>query len=191
MASKAPSLKPIYRRVVIKVGTSLLTLGSGDRGLNREIIADLVPPDQPASRPGRRGAAGDFGGRRRRARGPGNKDAQLKLVGRRRVLAGHDIRSRQVMAAVGQSRLMHAYQEMFGGRGHMVAQTLLTINDLTDRQAYLNVGNTLTGLLELGVIPILNENDVVAVDEIGEVFGTTTACLPWWPTWWMLTFWLF
>jgi glutamate 5-kinase len=52
-----------------------------------------------------------------------------------------------------------------------VAQVLLTIKDLYDRQSYLNVRNTLQGLLDLGVIPILNENDVVAVDEIGEVFG--------------------
>ena len=52
-----------------------------------------------------------------------------------------------------------------------VAQVLLTIKDLYDRQSYLNVRNTLQGLLNLGVVPILNENDVVAVDEIGEVFG--------------------
>jgi glutamate 5-kinase len=52
-----------------------------------------------------------------------------------------------------------------------VAQTLLTINNLSDRQSYLNVRKTLLGLLELGVVPIINENDVVAVDEIGEVFG--------------------
>jgi len=66
---------------------------------------------------------------------------------------------------------MHTYQELFDSMGVQVAQTLLTINDLSDRQSYLNVGNTLTGLLDLGAVPILNENDVVAVDEIGEVFG--------------------
>ena len=82
-----------------------------------------------------------------------------------------DIPTRQVMAAVGQSRLMHTYQEMFATHGFQVAQTLLTITDLSDRQSYLNVRNTLQSLLELGVVPILNENDVVAVDEIGEVFG--------------------
>ncbi|MCI0858735.1 MAG: glutamate 5-kinase, partial [Chloroflexi bacterium] len=82
-----------------------------------------------------------------------------------------DITSRQVLAAVGQNRLMHIYQELFSAHGYQVAQVLLTINDLSDRQSYLNVRNTLQGLLELGVVPILNENDVVAVDEIGEVFG--------------------
>ena len=85
--------------------------------------------------------------------------------------AMRDIPTRQIMAAVGQSRLMHTYQEMFASHGVQVAQTLLTTNDLANRQSYLNVGNTLQGLLELGVVPILNENDVVAVDEIGEVFG--------------------
>ena len=171
MASKAPSLKPIYRRVVIKVGTSLLTLGSGDHGLNREIIADLVRQICLLRDQGVEVLLVTSGAVAAGREALESRPRSSSSSSRRRVLAGHDIRSRQVMAAVGQSRLMHAYQEMFGGRGHMVAQTLLTINDLTDRQAYLNVGNTLTGLLELGVIPILNENDVVAVDEIGEVFG--------------------
>jgi glutamate 5-kinase len=82
-----------------------------------------------------------------------------------------DIPSRQVMAAIGQSRLMHAYQEMFEVHGVQIAQTLLTTADLSQRQSYLNVRNTLERLLELRVVPVLNENDVVAVDEIGEVFG--------------------
>ena len=66
---------------------------------------------------------------------------------------------------------MHTYKELFESRGIRVAQALLTINDLADRQSYLNVRNTLMALLDLAVVPILNENDVVAVDEIGEVFG--------------------
>ena len=84
---------------------------------------------------------------------------------------GTDISSRQVFAAVGQTRLMHTYQEMFAKHGAQIAQTLLTIPDLSNRQSYLNVGNTLQRLLELRVVPVVNENDVVAVDEIGEVFG--------------------
>ena len=66
---------------------------------------------------------------------------------------------------------MHTYERLFASCGVQVAQALLTINDLADRQSYLNVRNTLLALLDLGVTPILNENDVVAVDEIGEVFG--------------------
>ena len=63
-----------------------------------------------------------------------------------------------------------------------MAQTLLTIKDLSDRQSYLNLRTTLRGLLESGVVPILNENDVVAVDEIGEVFGDNDRLPPWLPT---------
>ena len=85
--------------------------------------------------------------------------------------ATRDIQSRQIAAAVGQSRLMQIYQELFAVHGVTVAQALLTIGDLSNRQSYLNVGNTLRGLLDLGVVPLLNENDVVAVDEIGAVFG--------------------
>ncbi len=77
------------------------------------------------------------------------------------------VQSRQVLAAIGQSRLMQTYQELFSSHGVQVAQALLTIADLSNRQSYLNVRNTLQGLLELGVVPVLNENDVVAVDEIG------------------------
>jgi glutamate 5-kinase len=73
---------------------------------------------------------------------------------------------RQMLAAVGQSDLMQAYQELFGHHGITVAQTLLTRRDLADRQGYLNARNTLLGLIEMGVVPVINENDVVAVDEI-------------------------
>ena len=73
---------------------------------------------------------------------------------------------RQVLAAVGQSDLMQAYQELFSRHGITVAQTLLTRGDLADRQGYLNARNTLLAMLELRVVPIVNENDVVAVDEI-------------------------
>ena len=86
-------------------------------------------------------------------------------------LAEKDIPSRQALAAIGQGRLIHSYEQLFGEHGVHVAQALLTIKDLADRQPYLNVRNTLTALLDIGVVPILNENDVVAVDEIGAVFG--------------------
>ena len=67
---------------------------------------------------------------------------------------------------------MHAYDQLFGWHGITVAQTLLTRADLSDRHGYLNARNTLLALLELGVVPIVNENDVVAIDEIKEAkFG--------------------
>jgi glutamate 5-kinase len=71
-----------------------------------------------------------------------------------------------VLAAVGQSDLMQAYQVMFGQHDITIAQTLLTRADLADRQGYLNARNTLLAMLELQVLPVVNENDVVAVDEI-------------------------
>ena len=72
----------------------------------------------------------------------------------------------QAAAAVGQSELVHTYELAFGKHGLHCAQILLTHADLANRQRYLNARNTLNTLLELGVIPIINENDTVATEEI-------------------------
>ncbi len=76
------------------------------------------------------------------------------------------IPEKQAAAAVGQGRLMRVYSKSFEKNGHYVAQILLTLSDLTDRQRYLNIRNTLSTLMEWKTIPIINENDTVAVDEI-------------------------
>ena len=76
------------------------------------------------------------------------------------------IPQKQAAAAVGQSRLMRAYEEAFAIHGLNVAQLLLTRSDLADRTRYLNARATLETLLECGVIPVINENDTVAVEEI-------------------------
>jgi len=73
---------------------------------------------------------------------------------------------KQAAAAIGQSRLMRVYSNAFGKYGLYVAQLLLIMSDLTDRKRYLNVRNTLSTLIDWGIIPIINENDTVAVDEI-------------------------
>lgn len=73
---------------------------------------------------------------------------------------------KQAAAAVGQSRLMWAYEKAFERLGQGVAQILLTHQDLADRRRFLNARHTLTTLLGFGVMPIINENDTVAVDEI-------------------------
>jgi glutamate 5-kinase len=89
-------------------------------------------------------------------------------------LTGHikGIPYKQVLASVGQSRLMNIYEQLFGQHHITVAQALLTKADLADRAGYLNARNTLLALLELRVVCIVNENDVVAVDEIHEAkFG--------------------
>ncbi len=73
---------------------------------------------------------------------------------------------KQASAAVGQIRLAHYYQEVLGERGLKVAQILLTLDDSEDRKRYLNARNTLNTLLDLGIIPVINENDTVATSEI-------------------------
>ena len=77
-----------------------------------------------------------------------------------------DIPAKQMLAAVGQPLLMHAYDAAFQPHGISVAQALLTRHDLTERQGYLNARSTLLGLLHHRVVPIVNENDVVATHEL-------------------------
>jgi glutamate 5-kinase len=82
-----------------------------------------------------------------------------------------DLATLQAVAAVGQASLIQAYEVCLTQRGHHAAQVLLTATDLDDRVRYLNVRNTLQSLHELGAIPIINENDTVAVDELKTTFG--------------------
>ncbi|TMG07271.1 MAG: glutamate 5-kinase [Chloroflexi bacterium] len=141
-----------YQRIVAKFGTNVLTAGT-DR-LDIEVIRHLV--GQVATLHAQSAdvivvtsgaiAAGRYLLRDRRER----KDMPYK----------------QVLAAVGQSDLMQTYREIFSHHGITIAQTLLTRRDLADRQGYLNARNTLLAMLELRVVPVINENDVVAVDEI-------------------------
>ena len=78
----------------------------------------------------------------------------------------HDIDFQQASAATGQSVLMAKYRELFKPHGIKVAQILLTAEDLSNRTSYLHTSNVLKRLLELGVLPIINENDVTSVDEL-------------------------
>ncbi len=82
-----------------------------------------------------------------------------------------DVTMRQACAAIGQPILMHAYEEAFGPSGISVAQILVTAEVLSERKTYLNLRNSVETLLALGVVPVFNENDVVATDEIGTAFG--------------------
>jgi len=83
-----------------------------------------------------------------------------------------DIPFKQVLASIGQISLMHYYEQLFAQHGILVAQALLTKDDMLDRAGYLNARNTLLALLDLRVMPIVNENDVVSIDEIKEAkFG--------------------
>lgn len=76
------------------------------------------------------------------------------------------IEIKQAVAAVGQGRLMRIYDDLFSNLQQPIAQVLLTRRDLIDRTSYNNINNTFQALLELGVIPIVNENDTVAIDEL-------------------------
>jgi glutamate 5-kinase len=78
----------------------------------------------------------------------------------------HDLATLQAAAAIGQGRLIRVYEDLFASYACMVAQVLLTHDDLRDRARHLNIINTLNTLLDMGIIPIINENDTVAVDEI-------------------------
>ena len=151
--------QPRYNRIVVKAGTTLLT-GSTDR-LDLEMMSSLVGQV----------ARLQFAGRQMMIVSSGAVAAGRKILEGQH--QGRDVPVRQVLAAVGQGRLLQAYEQLFDWHGIPVAQALLTRRDLSDRHGYLNIRNTLLGLLDAGVIPIINENDVVAVDELsgGEVFG--------------------
>jgi glutamate 5-kinase len=149
-AVDAPEVR--YQRIVAKVGTNVLTAGT-DR-LDLEVMSSLVGQVARLHRQGRDVLIVSSGaiacGRHRLATLKERKDVPF----------------RQVLASVGQTYLMQAYDELFAWHDIVVAQTLLTKRDLADRQGYLNARNTLLALLEVKAVPIVNENDVVAVEEI-------------------------
>jgi glutamate 5-kinase len=156
--TKAESSKFTYRRVVAKFGTSLLTAGS--TRLNMERMTDLVAQIARLHKQG----------------------VEVVIVTSGAIAAGREklgltkkakgVALKQVLASVGQGRLMNIYERLFEQHDITVGQALLTKSVLADRAGYLNARNTLLASLEMGVIPIINENDVVAVDEIREArFG--------------------
>jgi len=151
--------KPLaYHRIVAKFGTKLLT--GGTDCLNTDIISNLVSQIAALHKRGLEVVAVSSG---------------AIAAGRHKLgkIRGHKgIPYRQILASLGQSRLMNIYEQLFENYGISIAQALLTKEDISDRAGYLNARNTLLALLELRAICIVNENDVVAVDEIQEAkFG--------------------
>jgi glutamate 5-kinase len=142
----------MYKRIVIKIGTNLLD--SANNIFNRDLVNHLADQIEQLHRQGKQIIIVTSG-----AIGAGMR----KLDWKERPKL---IPDRQAMAAIGQSQLMHLYEEIFGVRKLNVAQVLLTEGDMNDRKRYLNARTTLLRLLELGVIPIINENDTVAIDEL-------------------------
>lgn len=88
----------------------------------------------------------------------------------------HDTPTKQAAASVGQCELMYTYNKEFSEYNHTVAQILLTVLDLQDEQHSINFQNTMTRLLELGALPIINENDSVATEEL-EIDNDTMGAL--------------
>ncbi|MBI5197301.1 MAG: glutamate 5-kinase [Nitrospirae bacterium] len=140
------------RRIVVKIGSAVLT--SAHQGLNSRRIQRIVREVCGLRESGYDVVVVSSG-----AIAAGIK--YLRPSSRRRGIA-----VKQAAAAIGQSQLMWVYEKSFNRNKVRVAQVLLTREDLGDRRRFLNSRNTLMTLLESGVVPIVNENDTVAVDEI-------------------------
>ena len=139
------------KRVVVKIGSRIL---SSERGLHARRIGRLV----------------------RELAGLNDQGKKLVIVSSGAIASGmsrlglakrpRDLPQEQALAAVGQIRLMALYENSFAGYQKQVAQVLLTHEDLANRKRYLNAKHTLKTLLDWNIIPIVNENDTVAVDEM-------------------------
>lgn len=150
MSSRLETLREA-KRIVVKIGSAVLTTSEG---INLGLICRLA--DQLSAL---------------HARG-----VDIVLVSSGAVAAGRgsipegfklkDLPAKQAASSIGQSRLMHEYDETFRRFGLISSQILLTREDLRQRDRFLNVRNTLSKLLEWRVIPIINENDTVAVQEL-------------------------
>ncbi len=141
------------RRVVVKIGSALLVEGSTGR-VNRAWLETL---------------AADVATMRERGQEVVIVSSGAIALGRRQLglpKGKLQLDESQAAAAVGQIRLAHAWKEVLEAHGFTVAQVLLTLGDTEERKRYLNARNTLTTLLKLGSIPVINENDTVATAEI-------------------------
>ena len=139
-------------RIVVKIGSAILTGPGGE--LEEGVFNSLASQIARLKASGRAFAIVSSGAVAAGVRRLGLKDRP------------RTISEKQAAAAVGQSYLMWRYERAFGRYGQRVAQLLLTHEDLKDRRRYLNSRRTLATLLALGVIPIVNENDTVVVEEI-------------------------
>jgi glutamate 5-kinase len=140
------------QRIVVKLGTSTLT--GGTPHLDRQRILEIVQQIARLHQEGREMILVSSG-----AQAAGRERLGFPDLGR-------SVPAKQMLSAVGQGRLMHLYGEMFDIFSIIVAQVLLTRDDLSHRTRYLNARDTLQMLIERRIIPIINENDTVATNEI-------------------------
>lgn len=148
-------LKPLAaaRRIVVKIGSALL-VDQATGALRQEWLA---------------GVAADLAVCRARGQEVTLVSSGAIALGRRRLgLTPGPLRleESQAAAAAGQIDLAAAYKTAFAAHGHQVAQVLLTLSDTEERRRYLNARNTLAALFRMGVVPVINENDTVATEEI-------------------------
>ena len=140
-------------RIVVKVGTSTLAYPTGRLNIQRmERLCKTLSDLKNAGHEIILVSSGAIG------MGAG----KLNLPGRPK-----DMPTKQAAAAVGQCELMYVYDKLFTEYNHTVAQVLLTGDDIRNETRSRNMKNTVTRLLELGALPVINENDVVVTDEIG------------------------
>ncbi len=140
------------KRLVIKIGSNILA--SAEQGLNTRRLRTIARDVSEAADMGIEVVMVSSGA----------VAAGLKKLGLKE--KPNDIRLKQAAAAIGQSSLMWAYEHHFAEFGKKVAQVLLTRDDIGNRMRYINAKNTLFTLMSYGVIPLINENDPIAVDEI-------------------------
>ena len=141
------------KRVLVKVGSAVLASGDGLDMARVEHIASQV-------------AALRDTGRQVILVSSGAVAAGRAAMRATRVITTKALPDKQAAAAIGQSRLMHAYDQAFATFGKVSAQVLLTRDDLRSRQRFLNARNTFATLLDWGAVPVVNENDTVAVNEL-------------------------
>jgi glutamate 5-kinase len=140
-------------RLVVKIGSALLVDGDGQ--VRREWLAGVVADLAARHAAGQQIIVVSSG-----AIALGARRLGLPAGGRA------SLEDAQAAAATGQIALSHIWSDLLGGRGLTAAQVLLTLDDLEDRRRYLNASATFGRLLDLGVVPVVNENDTVATEEI-------------------------
>ena len=154
MSAESPAVSVVThaQRLVAKVGSSLVT--NEGRGLDRAAVAHWAAQIASLHKQGKQIVLVSSGA---------IAEGMARLGWRKRPSVMHEL---QAAAAVGQMGLCQAYEAAFAEYGLRTAQILLTHEDLADRTRYLNARTTLTTLLNLNVVPIINENDTVVTDEI-------------------------
>jgi len=151
MAGERSDILKNARKILVKIGSGVLTVPGG---IDQSIIENLVDEIADLSTGGLQFVMVSSGA-------IASGKSRIGFSGKSQSLP-----QKQAMAAIGQGNLMEVYSKSFGKHGVIVAQMLLTMSDLTDRRRFLNTRNTLRTLMEWKVIPIINENDTVSVDEI-------------------------